>query len=122
MSERMREKLRENLDVIEIFKPLSPEERRSLAQRCRWKTWAAGEQIIDRETEGNDVYFVTSGTARVVNYGLTGREVSFDDIPAGGSFGELAAIDGGKRSANVVAVDAATTAVMQAATFNEVLD
>lgn len=112
---------RESLDAVEILKPLTPEERRLLGQRCRWKVWEPGEQIIDRETESNDVYFVARGTARVVNYGMTGREVSFDDIPTGGSFGELAAIDGGKRSANVVAVDLTTTAIMPAKAFHEVL-
>jgi CRP-like cAMP-binding protein len=114
--------VRQNLDIVEVLKPLPPEARRTLVQRCRWKTWAPGEQIIDRETESNDVFFVTGGTARVVNYGLTGREVSFDDIPAGGSFGELAAIDGGKRSANVVAVDDTTTAILPARSFLELLN
>lgn len=108
---------RETLDAIDILRPLAPEARRALIARCRWKTWKPGEQIIDRETEATDVYFVVHGSARIVNYGLSGREVSFDDIPAGGSFGELAAIDGGKRSANVVAIDATTTAIMPAPTF-----
>ncbi|MBL8696936.1 MAG: Crp/Fnr family transcriptional regulator [Alphaproteobacteria bacterium] len=113
--------IRDTLDAVEILKPLTPDERRQLGQRCRWKTWEPGEQIIDRETESNDVYFVARGTARVVNYGLSGREVSFDDIPMGGSFGELAAIDGGRRSANVVAVDQTTTAIIPAKAFHEVL-
>lgn len=113
--------MRETLDGIEVLKSLTAEARRVLIQRCRWKTWNPGEQIIDRETDSTDVYFVTHGTARVVNYGLSGREVSFDDIPTGGSFGELSAIDGGRRSANVVAVEATTTAIMPARAFLETL-
>ena len=109
--------MRETLDAIEILKALTPEARRALIQRCRWKTWGPGEQIIDRDTESTDVYFVAHGVARVVNYGISGREVSFDDIPAGGSFGELSALDGGRRSANVVAVEPTTTAIMPARTF-----
>lgn len=111
----------ESLDRVEILKPLTPAERRAVAQRCRWKTWNAEEQIINRDTDSNDVYFVSSGTARVVMYGIGGREVSFDDVPAGGSFGELAAIDGGKRSANVVAVDQTVTAAISARAFQELL-
>lgn len=110
-----------SLDAIEILKSLAPEARRALIQRCRWKNWAPDEQIIDRDTEGNDVYLVTAGAVRIVNYGITGREVSFDDVPAGGSFGELAAIDGGKRSANVVAIASTTTAVLTAKAFHEIL-
>jgi CRP-like cAMP-binding protein len=40
---------------------------------------------------------------RVVNFSPSGREVSFDDVEAGGFFGELSAIDGLPRSATVVA-------------------
>jgi len=110
-----------SLDRVEILKPLTPAERRAVAQRCRWKTWNPEEQIINRDTDSNDVYFVSSGTARVVMYGIGGREVSFDDVPAGGSFGELAAIDGGKRSANVVAVDQTITAALSAQAFTALL-
>jgi len=110
-----------SLDRVEILKPLTLAERRAVAQRCRWKTWNPEEQIINRDTDSNDVYFVSSGTARVVMYGIGGREVSFDDVPAGGSFGELAAIDGGKRSANVVAVDQTITAALSAQAFTELL-
>jgi CRP-like cAMP-binding protein len=110
-----------NLDAVEVLKPLTPAERRAVAQRCRWKSWGADEQIIDRDTDSNDVYFVAAGAARVVNYGISGREVSFDDVPAGGSFGELAAIDGGRRSANVVAVEPTVTAALPASAFRELL-
>ena len=109
------------LDAVEILQPLTPAERRAIAQRCRWKNWSADEQIIDRDTDSHDVYFVAAGAARVVMYGLAGREVTFDDVPPGGSFGELAAIDGGKRSANVVAVQPTVTAALSAGAFRELL-
>ncbi|MFZ9133563.1 MAG: aminoacyl-tRNA hydrolase, partial [Gemmobacter sp.] len=63
-----------------------------------------GETIIDRESESRDVYFVVDGRARVVNFSLSGGEISFDDIENGGVFGELAALDGQPRSATIVAL------------------
>ena len=57
--------------------------------------------------DARDVYFIASGGVRVVNWSYSGREASFEDIPAGGTtFGELAAIDGAPRSATVVALEA----------------
>ena len=58
---------------------------------------------------------------RVVNYSLSGREISFDDIDEGGYFGELAALDGAPRSANIVALVPTTVAIMSPTMFHELL-
>ena len=71
------------------------------ARDCGWKAYGAHEQIIDRQSETKDVFFVVEGKVRVVNYSVSGREITLDDIEAGGHFGELAAIDGLPRSASV---------------------
>ena len=91
------------LDGVEMLRPLSAEARVELAKRCAWKTFQVDEQIIDHMSETRDACFVVEGRVRVVNHSLSGREISFDDIDAGGFLGELAAIDGGPRSATVVA-------------------
>jgi CRP/FNR family cyclic AMP-dependent transcriptional regulator len=104
---------------VNLLSPLTPAERQAVERRCRWRRFSAGEQIIDRETESTDVYFVVQGSVRVVNYALSGREVSFDDIESGGYFGELAAIDGAPRSANIVAITDTVTASLAAAAFLE---
>lgn len=91
------------LDGIGILKVLSAEEREAVAKRCSWRSFQVDEQIIDHMSETRDVCFVVSGVVRVVNHSLSGREISFDEIAAGGFLGELAAIDGCARSATVVA-------------------
>ncbi len=85
-----------------MLSPLSKPERIDLARQCRFKRFTAGEHIIDMQADSRDVHFVLEGTVRVVNYSPTGREVTLDDIGPGGYFGELAAIDGGPRSAFVM--------------------
>ncbi|HET8726182.1 MAG TPA: Crp/Fnr family transcriptional regulator [Alphaproteobacteria bacterium] len=92
------------LEGIPLFRSLSPEARDTLLRRSRWRRFAAQEQIIERDDPGRDVFFVAEGSARVVNYSLSGREVSFDDMGAGSFFGQLSALDDQPRSANVVAV------------------
>jgi|JI10StandDraft_1071094.scaffolds.fasta_scaffold541375_2 CRP/FNR family cyclic AMP-dependent transcriptional regulator len=95
----------QSLDGIDLLVSLSADDRAAVARRCHWRRFPAHEQIIDRDSDSRDVLFVTSGRARIVNYSANGREVSFDDVPAGGFFGELAAIDGAARSATVVALE-----------------
>src|SRR5207302_1567305 len=76
----------------------------------------------DRETLSTDVYFIVTGRARVVDYSDTGhREVIFDEIGPGGYFGELAAIDGEPRSANIVAAEETITGMLTAEAFVEFL-
>ena len=82
------------------------------ARNCRWRSYSANEQIIDRQSEATDVFFVVEGRARVVNYSISGREITLDDIEAGGHFGELAAIDGQPRSASVVALTDCSLAIL----------
>ena len=93
-----------SLDKIPVLAPLPEAVRRELEKRCVWKEYKNDEQIIDRESESRDVYFVVGGVVRIVNYSYSGREVSYDEIRAGGMFGELSAIDGKPRSASVVSI------------------
>ena len=112
----------QTLEGIGLLKALTPSERQAFERRCRWRSYNEGEQIIDRETQSEDVFFVISGTARVVNFSPGGREVSFDDIGPGGLFGELAALDRRPRSASVVAKTPILTAAMPSAAFRELLE
>lgn len=96
---------RSTLDGISLLEDLAPDVRERLAQRCRWRSYRPQQEIISRENQTRDVYFVASGRVRVVNWSYSGREVSFEDIGAGGMFGELAAIDGEPRSAAVIALE-----------------
>jgi CRP-like cAMP-binding protein len=119
--DRTKTETKEALTNIDLLSALEPAELRAIERRCRWKRFARDEQIIDRETNSTDVYFVASGSVRIVDYSLTGREITFDDIVAGGHFGELAALDGAPRSASVVATMSTLTASLDAAAFREVL-
>ncbi len=117
----MTDKPVQTLEGIHILSGLAPADRQALGRRCRWRRFGAGEQIIDRETDSQDVYFVVAGLARVVNFAANGREVSFDDIAAGGYFGEMAALDGMPRSASVMAIEETQAASLPGPTFVEMI-
>ena len=79
---------------------------------CRWRRFAAGEQILDQLDETRDVYFITQGRVRIVNFTVQGKEVTLDDLREGDYFGELAAFDGRPRSSSVIAIEASDIAKM----------
>jgi len=106
-----------SLDGIGLLGTMSGPDRATLARRCLWRRFENGEQIIDRESQRRDVFFVVAGKVRIVNYSATGREISLDDVTPGGCFGELAAIDGAARSASVVALGDTVTAQLEPAAF-----
>lgn len=106
-----------SLDDIPFFASLTQTKRTEVARQCRWHRHVQGELIIDGQSNSRDIYFVITGTVRVVLFSLSGREISLADIGPGGYFGELAAIDGGPRSAFVMAQ---TSDTMTAALSHEI--
>lgn len=105
-----------------LFRDLSDEDRQRIEARCKWRDYKPQEQIIDFQDDSRDVYFITKGVARVVNFSMSGREIAFDDLKEGAVFGELAAVDGEPRSANVVAVVNTTVGIMHPTVFRGVLE
>lgn len=114
--------MQHHLDGIDLLDGLGKSQKEALVQRSYFHSFAEKEQIIDFQDKGRDVYFIVEGKVRVVNYSLSGREISFDDLNAGNCFGELAAIDGGPRSANVIALVPTTVAVISPRVFTEFLE
>jgi CRP/FNR family cyclic AMP-dependent transcriptional regulator len=110
-----------SLDAIALLGPLDARERASVARQCAWRRYREDEQIIDHMSETHDVCFVVTGRVRVVMHSLSGREISFDDVEAGGYFGELSAIDGKPRSASVVALAETLVAFMPPRLFREIV-
>lgn len=110
-----------NLAGIALLGQLPPAQLEPLAKACRWRRYDAGQQIVGHQDEGTDVFFVVAGEVHVVIYSPAGKEVSFGDLDAGSTFGEIAAIDGKPRSATIAAVTDSLVASMPAETFRDVL-
>jgi CRP-like cAMP-binding protein len=96
---------------------LSADRLDALARECAWRRCAPEQQIISREADDRDLYLIVSGRVRVTTYSAGGRQVTFRDIGAGDCFGEVAAIDGAPRSADVIALESTLVAAMPPAAF-----
>ena len=115
------EQIEESLSSIELFSNLNAGYIDTLGKQCRWRRYGAGQQIIGYQDESTDVFFIVSGKVRAIIYSISGKEVTFSDFEAGQTFGELAAIDGDPRTANVIAQTDALVASMPAKMFWRVL-
>ena len=111
-----------SLSAVSLLCDLAPDQLQSVAKNCRWRNYGAHEQIIDRQSEATDVFFVVDGRVRVVNYSISGREITLDDLTAGAHFGELAAIDGQPRSASVMALTECAVAIIPQERFMELVE
>ncbi len=104
-----------------LFKGASAATLDVILRHANLRRCVADEEILSRDEQAGDVYFVLRGEVRIVNYSASGREVAYAIIPAGGYFGELSAIDGRPRSANVLAVEDCLLATLTPAAFKELL-
>jgi CRP-like cAMP-binding protein len=107
---------------IEIFAELGFEERLDISRRCQAGVFDKRNVVLAADDESKDVYFVVDGRVRATIYSVSGKEVAFRDIGAGMHFGDLAAIDGEPRSANVVTLEKSLIAWMSSADFWAVIN
>lgn len=110
-----------SLDGIHMLEGLSPDVTQALVKACVWRRYSDHEQIIDRQSESTDVFFVIDGHVRVVNYSLSGKEITLEDLGPGSHFGELSALDGQPRSASVMALDSSLIAALPQERFTSLL-
>ncbi len=106
---------------IALLQGLSTQSLDALARECAWRNFTAGQHIITRDANDRNVYFVVSGRVRVTSYSKAGRQVTFHDLEQGDFLGEMAAIDGMPRSADVIALESSLVASMTPTVFTGLL-
>lgn len=89
--------------------------------RCHWRRFDADEILVDFEDASSDVYFLVVGEVRILIRTQSGKEVILGEMRGGQFFGELAAIDAIKRSANVTALTRGELCIVPAPVFREMV-
>jgi CRP-like cAMP-binding protein len=110
-----------SLANIRLLEGLPADVVEELNKQCRWKWYDSQEQIIDRQADSKEVFFIVNGRVRIVIYTVGGKEITLDDFTEGAQFGEMAAIDGLPRSASVMAIDKSLLAAMPQSRFMALL-
>src|SRR5262245_43215083 len=109
------------LRVISLFEDLTDAELARITELCVIRNYEKSAQIMGQQDKTTDVFFVLSGTVRFSSYAPSGREVIYNEVSAGGIFGEFSAVDLQPRSATCLAVTDCVLARMTAAKFHDLL-
>lgn len=97
------------LENVPLFSGLSRRDLRRIAALAKKVTFAPGRTIVERGVRGDCFYLIVEGSAKVYRSVVpTGRALA--RLGPGDFFGEMALLDGGPRTATVVA-DARVVAI-----------
>ncbi len=106
---------------VRLLEGLDTAALEELAGSLDWRHCNAGQQVITRNAPDRDVYLVIAGKVQVVAFSASGKQITYREMGGGEHFGELAAIDGRARSADVIALEDSLLAIMSPATFRALL-
>lgn len=102
----------QSLSRIPLLQDVSLEALAQLSQSVRRRTYHRGEVIFHQGDPGDTLHLVRNGRVKVVLPAETGDEAVLAILGPGDCFGELALLDGGPRSASVVAMEQVETLVL----------
>jgi CRP-like cAMP-binding protein len=109
------------LGRVPVFSMLSPEELARVAQVAVPRRFAAGEVVFKEGDEGSTCYIVRSGRARAIREHPDGRSITLAHFAPGDIFGEMAMLDGERRSATVEATEGTEAIAILSADMHRLL-
>lgn len=89
-----------------LFAGLSSTDWTELCARAVRVTFARGKELLAQGERGDSLLILVAGAARVVMLAPNGREIILAYAEPGAVLGEIALLDGGERTASVVATSA----------------
>jgi CRP-like cAMP-binding protein len=113
---------------VDLLRSLPPEEMEDVLPCVQPVRIAAGETIFRRGETGDALYLIDEGTVMVLDSadavvaGSAREKTALAYLTAGQSFGEIALLTGGPRTATVVAITDAMLLKISKAHFDELLD
>jgi CRP/FNR family cyclic AMP-dependent transcriptional regulator len=93
------------LGRVPVFSALSSDELEQVARVAMQRRFDAGEVVFKEGDEGSTCYIVRSGRARAIREHPDGRSITLAHFGPGDIFGEMAMLDGERRSATVEATE-----------------
>ncbi len=113
---------RDDLQAISLFESLEPDQLDQILDRHRESSHQADQVIVMEQDWGESLFLLCDGLAKVRTYTSDGDEVVMSLLGAGDVFGEMAALDGDARSADVVALTPLRLVKLRVPPFAALLD
>ena len=111
----------ERLGTLPFFDGADPALLARHDRQASWRSYEPAEVVVDFDDSTTEVYLIAAGTLRVTVRSAGGRELILNDLLAGDLFGEIAAIDGAPRSANVTALTRSRLCALPAEAFLDIV-
>lgn len=111
----------EFLQYVPIFSELPPETLEKIEQVGMKKKFLKDNLILMEEEAGSALFVIITGKVKISRSSSDGREVIFSILAGSDFFGEMAILDGQKRSANVVALEDSELFIIDREQFLELL-
>ena len=105
----------DDLGAMPLFADLVEDQQTLLLDRHRETSHLVDQVIVMEQDWGESLFLIRSGLAKVRTYTADGDEVIMSLLGPGDVFGEMAALDGASRSADVVALTPLTLIKMRLA-------
>jgi CRP-like cAMP-binding protein len=87
-----------------LFRGLSPQALERIAELAVQRSYRAGEVVFSQGDPGDALYAVVTGKVRISAGAADGREIFLNIMEPGDTFGEIALLDGGTRTASATAM------------------
>ena len=97
---------------ITLLKDLSASDLEKTTGFLQFREAEKGDAILQKGSPGDHLLFLLSGKFLVLDVSEDGREIGLNFLNVGDYFGELSVLDGLPRSANVVATEHSTYALL----------
>jgi len=105
-----------------LFGSLPEADLVAVAGSMRKATFESGQTIFTRGDAGSEIYLVVEGRVRLSVFSPDGRALSFKHANAGDVFGEIAALDGGGRTADAIALTPVEVMTLAQARLNALIE
>jgi CRP-like cAMP-binding protein len=106
---------------VPVFSTLSGEELAQVAQVAMSRRFEAGAVVFKEGDEGSTCYIVRTGRARAIREHPDGRSITLAHFDPGDIFGEMAMLDGERRSATVEATESTEALAILSADMHRLL-
>jgi CRP-like cAMP-binding protein len=109
------------LGTTGLFHDLDAETLRGLAERSIHRRYRRGQLIVSQGDPGDCLFVIASGLVKVTVSSPDGEEMVLITLSEGETFGELALVDGGPRSASVEALEPTDVLILFRKAFFELV-
>jgi len=110
------------IDSVEIFAPLSAEEKDAVARSAVKSVYAPGELILRRGDPGDSMFIIYRGNVEVRLPSHDGHAQQVAELKPGSFFGEMALLTGEPRTADVISLSEVETLEIRKGVLQQLLE